>query len=102
MQKLNNMLMQLRKNCNHPDIITADYDQTATYPPADDLVAQAGKMQLLERLLTRLKPKGHKVLVFSQVCAASNCDHPAATICALPPHPSCGHAALQAPPVHLV
>ena len=66
MQKLNNMLMQLRKNCNHPDIITADYDQTATYPPADDLVAQAGKMQLLERLLTRLKPRGHKVLIFSQ------------------------------------
>lgn len=67
MQKLNNMLMQLRKNCNHPDIITADYDQSAEYPPADDLVAQAGKMQLLERLLTRLKPRGHKVLIFSQV-----------------------------------
>jgi ATP-dependent DNA helicase len=67
MQKLNNMLMQLRKNCNHPDIITADYDQTAVYPPADELVAQAGKMQLLERLLVKLKPKGHKVLIFSQV-----------------------------------
>ena len=61
------MLMQLRKNCNHPDIITADYDQSAEYPPAAELVAQAGKMQMLERLLLRLKKGGHKVLIFSQV-----------------------------------
>ena len=69
--------MQLRKNCNHPDIITADYDQSVMFPPADQLVEQAGKMQLLERLLLRLKRNGHKVLIFSQVqhsaCVADGC-----------------------------
>ena len=33
------------------------------------LTAQCGKMQLLDRLLTRLQAGGHKVLIFSQVSA---------------------------------
>lgn len=66
-QSLNNTLVQLRKNCNHPDILTASSEQTPEFPPADTIVEQAGKFKLLERLLKRLKAGGHKVLIFSQV-----------------------------------
>ena len=64
---LNNMLMQMRNNCNHPDLITSKFDNSPTYPPAEELVKQCGKLQLLDRLLTALKAKGHKILIFSQV-----------------------------------
>ena len=40
MAKLNNVLMQMRKNCNHPDLISGAYDGSLTYPSADELVAQ--------------------------------------------------------------
>ena len=42
MAKLNNVLMQMRKNCNHPDLISGAYDGSLTYPSADELVAQVG------------------------------------------------------------
>ena len=61
------MLMQMRNNCNHPDIITSKFDNSPTFPPAEVLLEQSGKLQLLDRLLTALKAKGHKVLIFSQV-----------------------------------
>ena len=137
---LNNVLMQMRKNCNHPDLITGPYDGeggqgvgggrggggrgpgarlggegeagrgrrgrrggahaaswatgaagpgppgfsprapaphhpsppplppgSAFYPPPEQLCADSGKMALLDRLLTKLLPEGHKVLIFSQV-----------------------------------
>ena len=63
---LNNMLMQMRNNCNHPDLITSKFDNSPVYPPAEELVKQCGKLQLLDRLLTALKARGHKVLIFSQ------------------------------------
>ncbi len=65
---LNNLLMQLRKCCNHPDLITGPATRAAAYPPADVILEQCGKMQLLDRLLRKLHAKGHKVLIFSQVC----------------------------------
>lgn len=61
------MLMQMRNNCNHPDLITSKFDNSPTFPPAEVLVEQSGKLQLLDRLLTALKAKGHKCLIFSQV-----------------------------------
>ena len=64
---LNNTLMQCRKNCNHPDLITGPYDGSLVFPPIDELVKQCGKMQLLDRLLKKLKARGHKVLIFSQM-----------------------------------
>ncbi|KAL0921858.1 hypothetical protein M5K25_008972 [Dendrobium thyrsiflorum] len=64
--KLNNLLMQLRKNCNHPDILQSRYDESLLYPPIEILVEQCGKFQLLERLLALLLPRKHKVLIFSQ------------------------------------
>ena len=72
--KLNNVLMQMRKNCNHPDLIKGAYDGSITYPSSEEIRAQCGKMQLLERMLQSLKKGGHKVLVFSQVChVATHC-----------------------------
>ncbi len=66
---LNNMLMQMRKNCNHPDLITAPFEGSMYYPPAAQLVADCGKMALLDRLLTKLFAEDHKVLIFSQMTA---------------------------------
>jgi ATP-dependent DNA helicase len=64
---LNNMLMQMRKNCNHPDLITAPFEGSPFFPPPEELVAACGKMRLLDRLLARLLPAGHKILIFSQM-----------------------------------
>ena len=47
MAKLNNVLMQMRKNCNHPDLISGAYDGSLTYPSADELVAQVRAGPLL-------------------------------------------------------
>lgn len=66
---LNNMLMQMRKNCNHPDLITAPFDGSLTYPSPEELVRDCGKMALLDRLLEHLLPNGHKTLIFSQMTA---------------------------------
>lgn len=65
--KLNNVLMQMRKNCNHPDLITSTFTQDLNYPTPEELIKQCGKMELLDRLLKRLHAGGHKVLIFSQV-----------------------------------
>ncbi|KAL7131882.1 hypothetical protein ABFS83_12G034800 [Erythranthe nasuta] len=64
--KLNNLMVQLRKNCNHPDLLESAFDGSYFYPPVDQIVEQCGKFQLLDRLLTKLFARKHKVLVFSQ------------------------------------
>lgn len=33
--KLNNVLMQMRKNCNHPDLITSAFTAELDYPPPE-------------------------------------------------------------------
>ncbi|KAG6556402.1 hypothetical protein Mapa_002345 [Marchantia paleacea] len=65
--RLNNVVMQLRKNANHPDLLVSHFDESVNYPPVDDMVKQCGKLKLLERLLLHLKARGHKVLIFSQM-----------------------------------
>ncbi|XP_076952642.1 ATP-dependent DNA helicase DDM1-like [Bidens hawaiensis] len=64
--QLFNMMIQLRKNCNHPDLLEAAFEGSCFYPPVEQIVAQCGKFQLLERLLLKLLPRKHKVLIFSQ------------------------------------
>ncbi|CAH8336529.1 unnamed protein product [Eruca vesicaria subsp. sativa] len=64
--KLNNLAIQLRKNCNHPDLLVGQLDGSYLYPPVEDIVGQCGKFRLLERLLVRLFAKNHRVLIFSQ------------------------------------
>jgi ATP-dependent DNA helicase len=67
--KLNNVLMQMRKNCNHPDLITGGIDGSVVFPPPEVLREQCGKLALLERVLAKLRAagRGHKVLIFSQM-----------------------------------
>jgi ATP-dependent DNA helicase len=64
---LNNMLMQLRKNCNHPDLISGGLDGSLMFPSPEELVEQCGKFKLLDRLMTKLRAGGHKTLIFSQM-----------------------------------
>ncbi|KFK28358.1 swi2 snf2-like protein [Arabis alpina] len=64
--KLKNVFLQLRKNCNHPDLISGGIDGSYHYPPVEKIVEQCGKFRLLERLLVRLFAKNHRVLIFSQ------------------------------------
>lgn len=64
--RLLNILMQLRKVCNHPYL----FQGAEPGPPYFDgphLWENAGKMIMLDKLLTRLKKNGDRVLVFSQM-----------------------------------
>lgn len=65
---LQNLVMQLRKVCNHPFLFDWPLDPATNAPVMNDqLVAQSGKVMVLDRLLTELFARGHKVLVFSQM-----------------------------------
>ncbi|DAZ92971.1 TPA: hypothetical protein N0F65_006292 [Lagenidium giganteum] len=59
---LSNVLMQLRKVCNHPYLFQAN-----GYPIDFDIVRSSGKFELLDRMLPKLKAAGHRVLMFSQM-----------------------------------
>ncbi|KXS19390.1 hypothetical protein M427DRAFT_120389 [Gonapodya prolifera JEL478] len=64
--RLLNIVMQLRKCCNHPYL----FDGVEPGPPFttdQHLVDTAGKMVVLDKLLTRLKANGSRVLLFSQM-----------------------------------
>jgi SWI/SNF-related matrix-associated actin-dependent regulator of chromatin subfamily A protein 2/4 len=60
---LANSAMQLRKCCNHP------YLFLDAYMPLDarERVRAAGKFDLLDHLLPKLKASGHRILLFSQM-----------------------------------
>ncbi|CAA3021981.1 ATP-dependent DNA helicase DDM1 isoform X1 [Olea europaea subsp. europaea] len=64
--KLSNLMIQLRKNCNHPDLLESAFNGSYLYPPVEQIVGQCGKFQLLDRLLAKLFERKHKVLIFSQ------------------------------------
>ncbi|XP_011041788.1 PREDICTED: ATP-dependent DNA helicase DDM1-like isoform X1 [Populus euphratica] len=64
--RLNNLMIQLRKNCYHPDLLESAFDGSYFYPPIEQIVGKCGKFQLLERLLNRLFALQHKILIFSQ------------------------------------
>ncbi|KAF8406427.1 hypothetical protein HHK36_008514 [Tetracentron sinense] len=64
--KLNNLMIQLRKNCYHPDLLESAFDESYMYPPIEQLVEQCGKFRLLDRLLAKLLARKHKVLIFTQ------------------------------------
>lgn len=60
--------MQLRKACNHPFLFDWPIDPKTNTPVLNEqLATQSGKVLLLDRLLTALFDRGHKVLVFSQM-----------------------------------
>lgn len=64
--RLLNIVMQLRKCCNHPYL----FDGAEPGPPYttdEHLVDNAGKMKVLDKLLRTMKEKGSRVLIFSQM-----------------------------------
>lgn len=64
--RLLNVLMQLRKVCNHPYL----FDGAEEGPPYVDgphIWENSGKMQLLNKLLPKLLAQGSRVLIFSQM-----------------------------------
>ncbi|CAL4160999.1 unnamed protein product, partial [Meganyctiphanes norvegica] len=64
--RVQNILMQLRKCCNHPYL----FDGAEPGPPYTTeyhLVENCGKMVLLDKLLPKLKKAGNRVLIFSQM-----------------------------------
>lgn len=70
--KLLNIIVDLKKCCNHPFLFeSARENYQATTGKSEDiisnLVVTSGKMVLLDKLLGRLKETGHRVLIFSQM-----------------------------------
>lgn len=61
-----NIVMQLRKCCNHPYLFPNIEDRQLD-PMGDHLYSNCGKMILLHKLLAKLKERGHRVLVFTQM-----------------------------------
>lgn len=64
--RLLNIVMQLRKCCNHPYL----FDGAEPGPPFttdEHLVQNSGKLAVLDVLLKRLKAQGSRVLIFSQM-----------------------------------
>ncbi|XP_071453499.1 chromatin-remodeling complex ATPase chain Iswi-like [Hetaerina americana] len=64
--RLQNILMQLRKCCNHPYL----FDGAEPGPPYttdEHLVYNCGKMVILDKLLPKLKLQDSRVLIFSQM-----------------------------------
>ncbi|KAJ3044062.1 hypothetical protein HDV00_003166 [Rhizophlyctis rosea] len=63
-RKLMNLLMQLRKICNHPYMMPNS--EPEPFLPGDHLYLNAGKMIVLDKLLTKLRIGGHRTLLFSE------------------------------------
>lgn len=73
---LMNVMMELRKCCNHPYLNRGVEERLLSEIPPElqtignlnkQLIDASGKMVLLAKLLPRLKAEGHKVLIFSQM-----------------------------------
>ena len=64
--RLMNLVMQLRKCCNHPYLFEGAEDKSLD-PFGDHLVTNCGKLLVLDRLLLRLKKNNSRVLIFTQM-----------------------------------
>ncbi|KAI0389325.1 SNF2 family N-terminal domain-containing protein [Xylariaceae sp. FL0594] len=67
---LSNMIMQLRKLCNHPFVFDEVENQMNPTNTSNDLLWRtAGKFELLDRILPKYRATGHRVLMFFQMTA---------------------------------
>ena len=71
---LSNVFVKLRQLCNHPNILEKSdppmpklSDAYAVRTTLQRLVGCSGKLQLLSKLLPKLRQEGRKVLIFSQM-----------------------------------
>lgn len=73
MRGLSNMLMQLRKLCNHPFVFEQVEDVMNPTKGTNDLLwRSAGKFELLDRILPKFQATGHRVLMFFQMTQIMN------------------------------
>jgi ATP-dependent helicase STH1/SNF2 len=73
MRGLSNMLMQLRKLCNHPFVFEEVEEQMNPGKISNDLLWRtAGKFELLDRILPKFQATGHRVLMFFQMTQIMN------------------------------
>lgn len=61
-----NIVMQLRKCAGHPYLFPGVEDRSLP-PLGEHLVENCGKMVVLDKLLKRLRERGHRVLLFTQM-----------------------------------
>lgn len=64
--RLLNIVMQLRKCCNHPYLFEGA-EPGPPYTTDEHLVYNSGKMLVLDKLLKRMQKQGSRVLIFSQM-----------------------------------
>ncbi|XP_071050567.1 chromodomain-helicase-DNA-binding protein Mi-2 homolog isoform X2 [Onthophagus taurus] len=66
-----NIMMDLKKCCNHPYLFPAASEEAPLGPHGNYetqcLIKAAGKLVLLSKMLKKLKEQGHRVLIFSQM-----------------------------------
>lgn len=60
--KMRNVMMQLRKCCNHPYLLEHPLDpKTGDLALTDGVISASGKMLVLDKMLAELKKRGHRV-----------------------------------------
>ncbi|KAL7273752.1 chromatin remodeling complex Adenosinetriphosphatase [Rhizina undulata] len=64
--RLLNIVMQLRKCCNHPYLFEGA-EPGPPYTTDEHIIDNSGKMVMLDKLLKRMKAQGSRVLIFSQM-----------------------------------
>lgn len=67
-----NIVVELKKCCNHPFLFeSADHgyggDNGSDSNKLERIVLSSGKLVILDKLLIRLRETNHRVLIFSQV-----------------------------------
>ncbi|CAD8057910.1 unnamed protein product [Paramecium primaurelia] len=63
-QALQNLMMQLRKICNHPYLFMLNLDMNRI---TDEIWRSSGKFELLDRIIPKLLYFKHRLLIFSQM-----------------------------------
>lgn len=75
--KMRNVMMQLRKCCNHPYLLEHPVDpKTGELALTQDVITVSGKMLVLDKMLAELKKRGHRVSLFHpghQSCCTCSC-----------------------------
>lgn len=76
-RSLMNTVVHLRKLCNHPFLFPNIEDSCRAYWKVNevngtDLMRVAGKLELLDRILPKLKATGHRILMFFQMTSMMN------------------------------
>ena len=59
-------MVELKKTCNHPYLFENAEDMNSA-DLLGNLIRSSGKLILLDKLLVKLKERGHRVLIFSQM-----------------------------------